>query len=226
MRFTLNEEMIDAARTALANRPLYWLLGGAGAGKTTIGRYLAERFEMPLIDMDARIYGSWRSAFSESHHPVNAAWASAPNGLAWLLDMSWERFDGFHRAAAGEYLSLLAGELAGTPPELPMLIDGGVWHPDVLVQVFPPHRLVALAGPETASAAVWSGERAAMRAMFASFSDPEAAWAKFLSFDEGITRTISAECRRHGIPVLARRAGESVEQVGDRAAAAFGIGLP
>jgi shikimate kinase len=43
---------------------LYWILGGAGSGKTSICQHLSTQFGLPVYDMDAHIYGTYHSRFS------------------------------------------------------------------------------------------------------------------------------------------------------------------
>ena len=115
-RFVVNEALLAAAKAKFANRPrVYWLVGGSGSGKTTLCQALAQQYNLPIYDMDAHIYGEYHGRFSPSRHPVNSQWAAAPNGLAWLLEMSWAEFDAFNQAAVPEYLDLLAEDLEKLP---------------------------------------------------------------------------------------------------------------
>jgi uridine kinase len=108
MQFNINKILLAQARTALSRRDsLYWILGGAGSGKTTVSQALSAKMGIPVYDMDAHIYGTYHNRFTPERHPVNTAWSSAPDGLAWLLDLSWEEFNQFNQAAVPEYLDLL-----------------------------------------------------------------------------------------------------------------------
>ena len=82
--------------------------------------------------MDARIYGSYHGRFSPTRHPANTAWASAPDGLAWLLGLTWDEFDSFNRAALPEYLDLLAEDLDAIELKGALLVDGGLCTPGLL----------------------------------------------------------------------------------------------
>ena len=120
MSFSINEKTLIQARDALAgSRKVYWVLGGAGSGKTTVCGVLSDRLGIPVYDMDAHIYGAYHRRFKQERHPANNAWSTARNGLEWLLQMTWNEFDTFNRAALPEYLELLAqdvqAESSGTP---------------------------------------------------------------------------------------------------------------
>ena len=211
MRFEVDYDILRHARAILARRErLYWLVGGAGVGKTRICALLGEQLGLPVYDMDAHIYGAYHGRFT-THHPVNRAWAAAPNGLAWLLGMSWEEFNQFNQAALPEYLDLLAADLERPEYAHGVLIDGGVCNPALLAQAMPPAQIVCLAAPEQASEQVWQadGERGEMKTFIDQLPQPEEMWRKFLAFDARITETILQESRVSGISVCARSIGET-----------------
>jgi len=218
-RFTINRALLAQARERLGSRPgLYWVVGGAGSGKTTVCRALAARLGIALYDMDAHIYGEYHQRFSPQKHPVNTAWATASNGLAWLLEMSWDEFDRFNRAALPEYLDLLSKDLAATEPNARVLIDGGISNPALLAQAIPAQRIACLAAPGQSGVQVWEEdeERKGMREAVYQLPNPEEAWGKFLEFDRRLTQTILDECRESGIPVYVRDEGTSVDELAER----------
>lgn len=60
MPFILNHDLLTQSRAALGRRDrLYWVVGGAGSSKTTTCRALSAKFELPVHDMDAHIYGAY-----------------------------------------------------------------------------------------------------------------------------------------------------------------------
>lgn len=223
--FTIDHDLLAQARAALQARSrLYWVVGGAGAGKTTVSQVLSATYGIDIYDMDAHIYGDYHGRFSPERHPVNDAWSTAANSLAWLLDMTWSEFNDFNQAALPEYLDLLVEDLAGTPPDACVLIDGGICNPALVARVIPTRQIVCLAAPEGASAAVWEAEdRRPMKDMVRQLPQGEAAWQKFLEFDACITATILAECRENDIVVCARRGSEPVDAFAGRVAQRLGI---
>lgn len=226
MRFTINNDLLSQSRTALFKRErLYWVVGGAGSGKTTICRALSARFDIPVYDMDAHIYGVYHGRFSQERHPVNKAWSDAQNGLAWLLEMSWDEFDRFNQAALPEYLDLLAKDLEASESSAGLLIDGGICNPALIAQVISSHQIVCLESSEWSSTEIWqeTAERQTMKAMVYQLPKPEAAWRKFLEFDSQITHTILKECRENNIAICSRGVSESVDEFAEMVAKALGI---
>jgi hypothetical protein len=226
MKFDINYDLLEQSRITLLKREnLYWIIGGAGSGKTVISRSLSERYNIPVYDMDACVYGTYHSRFTQEHHPVNSAWASSQNGLAWLLDMTWDEFNNFNRAALVEYLNLMSEDICMSYPNARLIIDGGVCNPSILTQVLSPHQIICLAMPEQSSTDIWEGidERKSMKESVCQLPNPKEAWKKFLEFDGKITSTILKECRESDINILSRDTNESVGELTSRAADAWHI---
>ncbi len=226
MRFPIDNNLLTQSRDSLSKRNgLYWFVGGAGSGKSTICRTLSTRFDSPVYDMDAHIYGTFHDRFTQERHPVNKAWSKAPDGLAWLLDMSWDEFNSFNQAALPEYVDLLAQDLETADPSANLLIDGGICNPALLAQVLPARQIVCLARPERSSVEIWeeNDQRIAMREMIYQLPKGDEAWRKFLEFDGLITHTILKECQESNIPVCARTEMESVDEFAAKVIKVLGI---
>jgi hypothetical protein len=226
MRYAINQDHLSHARATLSKRDsLYWIVGGAGSGKTTICHALAASHGIPVYDMDAHIYGAYHGRFTEQRHPVNKAWSSSQNGLAWLLAMSWEEFDNFNRAALPEYLDLLGEDLQNINPDGTLLIDGGICNPAIIAQVMPTEQIICLSMPERPSSDIWqeSDDRLAMKDAIYQLPNPGEAWRKFLEFDGRITGTILKECQENNISVCSRGAAEKVDAFAQRVGAILGI---
>ena len=227
MGFNINNDLLTQSRTTLFSQDrLYWIVGGAGSGKTTVCQALSATFDIPIYDMDAHIYGAYHGRYSPTRHPVNSAWAAAPDGLAWLLNMSWEEFNNFNQATLPEYLDLLAEDVSAGKSDASLLIDGGICNPALIAQVIPPSQIVCLANPGKSSAEIWEGsaERTAMKDIIFQLPEPQQAWRIFLDFDARITQTILRECLESGITVCTRTAAESVDEFCTRTALALGLG--
>lgn len=223
MPFPVNFKLIVQAREILSFRErLFWIIGGAGSGKSTVCRVLSERYALPVYDMDAHIYGTYHNRFSSERHPANTAWSTSGNGLAWLLSMSWEEFNSFNQAALPEYLDLLAGDLAETPTDAPLLIDGGISNPAMLAKVLPLQQIICLATKPGVN--VWEGvDRQAMKEAIYQLPNPEEAWRKFLEFDARITRTLEEECRENRIKICRPSSSASVDDLAEEVARLLGL---
>lgn len=200
---------------------LYFLIGGSCTGKTTLSQALAARYKLPIIDMDAHIYGDYHGRFTAEDHPANYAWATAENGLAWLMAKSWPAFDQFNAASNSEYLALLAEDLLGHDPQQSILVDGGFSKPGILAQFVPARQIVCLALPEGVSGRIWNEnpERLLMKEMVQQLSYPPDAWQQFLWLDSCISQTMVAESEQHGIQVICRDEKSTVAQLTDQIAA-------
>jgi hypothetical protein len=217
--FRVDADLLGECQRALStDTRVRWIVGGAGSGKSTQCRGVRDRYGIPVIDMDARIYGSFHRLYSPQRHPVSSAWASAGDGLRWLLEMSWDDFDAFNRASLPEYLDLLADELAARPPGQTLLIDGGVSCPALLASVIGPSRVVCLVRRELDSRALWSepGDRSAMRDSILSLDGTGGLWERFLDFDRRITESMALEAATSGVQLCEWDVSERPEVVLDR----------
>ena len=223
MRFPVNFDLLAHARDVLSGREkLFWIIGGAGSGKTTICSLLSEQYALPVYDMDVHIYGSYHTRFTPERHPVNSAWSTSENGLAWLLGMSWDEFNSFNQAALPEYLDLLAWDLTDSSPESPLLIDGGISNPALIAQVIPTRQIVCLSAPLDVN--VWeSADRRSMKDAIYQLPNPEEAWLKFLDFDKQITRTIEIESQDNNISICLMNSNTSPEALAGEAARKIGL---
>lgn len=204
---------------------IFWIVGGAGSGKTTVCLLLSDLCGLPVYDMDAHIYGSFHSRFNPQRHPVNWAWSHSPDALAWLLDMSWDEFNRFNQAALPEYLDLLAEDLEKLPPPDGILVDGGISNPGLLARLIPARHMVGLAVNGLSSAQVWEGEpeRVEMKQAVQRLPHPEAAWQRFLEFDRRLTAGILQECRVCGIPLCLREGSATPQEMAGRVASLLGL---
>ena len=217
--------LLDSHPSLSKRENLYWIVGGAGSGKSTVSKALAAKFEILIYDMDAQIYGAYHGRFTQERHPVNKIWSTADNGLAFLLDMTWDEFNEFNQAALPEYLYLLAEDLNATDAKASILIDGGISNPGLVAEIISPKNIICLVGPDRSSAEIWEGsdERLAMKEYIYQLPNPEEAWRKFLEFDENINQTILKESLENMISVCSRSVNESVDEFTMRVANKLGI---
>ncbi len=216
MRFDLNSNLLGQARAVLEKRKrVYWIVGGACAGKSTISRAISARYGIPLYDVDAHVFDDYPNRCIWERHPAIKTWFTAPDPFAWLLGLPEDEFIEFNRAANAEYLDLLADDLAGMAPNQAMVIDGGVTNPGLLAEVMRVEQIVCVATTEAMSVQAWeeSADRRFMKEMVYQLPEPEEAWNKFLRFDQLMTRIILEECRQAGIRIYFRTEATSTDSL-------------
>ena len=212
-RFEADKTLIEKARTVLGVRTgLVWLIGGSCSGKSTVSRGLSARTGISVYDMDEAVFGRFR--FDPVRHPATTAWFTADNPLRWMLSLPWPEFDALYRAANAEMLDLLADDL-NCRRDAPLLIDGGITHPALLVQTLLPSRIICLEAPAGFATQEWetAAGRAPMKDEILAMPDGEALWQRFLDYDRRMTATIGRESREAGILVVNRSEGRAVEEL-------------
>jgi hypothetical protein len=209
----------EATRRLQKRGGLSWVLGAAGAGKSTVCQMLRAQHGLEIYDMDAHIYGDYHHRYDPKRHPANSVWSTAPESLSWTLDLGWEEFDAFSRAALVEYLDLLAEDLE--KHDRTVIIDGGGWHPEMIARAIGSEHLAVLSGGARGRDLWESADRIQMRAYFKNMTDPDGAWEIFLDYDQRIASTLMEECRRSNLALLNRTDGETPEDLGRRVAEAL-----
>ncbi|BCJ35426.1 hypothetical protein Athai_29290 [Actinocatenispora thailandica] len=100
-----------------------WLGGGCGAGKSTLARRLAYRYDLRLWPVDAYSYAHQRRATTEPGWPVMRAAAGLDFAARWLsgsVDDQLVRFLGY----AAEQFTMVADDLAALPDRTLTLVEG------------------------------------------------------------------------------------------------------
>jgi hypothetical protein len=226
MYFTLDKELLSGARSVLWERTdIYWIIGGSCSGKSTISRAMSKRIGIPVYDMDTYVFDRYMGKYLQGRHPASLAWFSSPNPLAWSLSLSWDEFESMYKAANAEYLDLLAEDLRDEVFEGALIVDGGITHPSVLVQVLKPEQVVCLDINEDERTQIWetSQDRTAMKQWVYDLTDPEEKWSKFLSFDNLITKAIVEESRQEQIRIFFRGKTTTIEDLTDQIIGHFSL---
>jgi hypothetical protein len=222
-----DQTLLTAAGQRLRARPrLRFLAGGAGSGKSAVARELAARSDVTVVDMDARIYGTWADCWQRGRHPVASAWLASADPLAMQLAMAPEAFLEFQDALAVEVLDLLADELASEPPAAGWLVvDGGFGSIGVLTEAVPPAWVACLAAADLDSTALWMGDpdRRAFLDMVASVEAVDDPVQRFLALDAAMTAAFVEDARACGVALVAHPTGEPVAVTAGRAAIQLGL---
>jgi hypothetical protein len=145
--------------------------------------------------------------------------------LAWQLDLSLEAFDAYNRTATVEYLELFTQDATIQTVQNPILVDGGITHPSLLMQIIPKENIVCVDANHATCVNEWetSATRAEMKQWVFNLPDPHKKWEKFLDCDALITRTIVEECEANGIKYWMRDESTTVEALSHKIAIYFGL---
>ena len=212
----MDQALVEVARDALQARTgLRFVVGAAGTGKTTVCAAIRERLRIDVLDMDARIYGSWHGRFDPVRHPASHAWSAAADPLAWQLALEPEAYLAFQEASTVEALDLLGGELRETDPARPLLVDGGFGSVAALARIVPPDRIVCLTLPAADQARVWTAteDRHAFLEMVAGVTAVDDPVGRFLALDAHLARAMVRDSVASGVLVLERAPDEPVAAI-------------
>ena len=226
MLFSLDHDLLTEVRAALSeHKRNYWILGGAGSGKSTVCRALAEQLPIIVYDMDAYVFGDFMSRFTGERHPASTAWFSASDPMNWALSLSWTEFNSMYQAASAEYISLFAEDISKGTINEPVIVDGGITHPSVLAEVVPVKRIICLMTAPGLLENVWesSEERLAMKRYVLALENGLSKWNTFQEFDARLTQTALEESELFGIKVISRDEGASASHTASKAAEYFGL---
>ena len=228
-RFAVDEGLVMDARAVFERLPgVRFVVGGAGTGKSTVCAEIGRHRGIDVLDVDTLLYGDWFGRFDPRRHRAGHAWSSAADPLAWQLSLDPDAFSAFHAASTAECLDLLAADLAGRGPDVPLLVDGGFGRPAVLARVVPAERIACLALPARLRGRVWTGseERRAFLAEVAAARLPDGAdpVAAFLDLDDRLHDDAIRDARAAGVAIVER---DETTALGDLVArVAAGLGIP
>lgn len=225
----MDEALLADVRARLADHPgLRFVLGGAGTGKSTVCAAIADRNPVRLIEVDARLYGSWHGVFDARRHPACHAWSSAADPLAWLVALDPDAFLAWHAASTVEALDLLAVELGAVESDgrdAAILVDGGFGSSAVLARAIPPRHIAVLSLAPAPGGDVWtsSPDRRAFLDVVAGVRGIADPVARFLALDRALSDRIVADAASAGMRIFQRLADTSVAALADAVAAHLGI---
>jgi hypothetical protein len=216
----------DAREALQARTGLRFVVGAAGTGKTTVCAAIGERLRIDVLDMDARIYGSWHGRFDPVRHPASRAWSAAADPLAWQLALEPEAYLAFQEASTVEALDLLGDELRDEDPARAFLVDGGFGSAGALARIVPPDRIVCLALPAADQARAWTAteDRRAFLEMVAGVTAVADPVGRFLALDAHLAGAMVRDSEASGILVLERRPTDGIAPFAERVARALGLG--
>jgi len=201
---------------------VFWILGGACTGKSTLATALREYLGLHLIDMDERIYGTWVPLYSAESYPENHHWIHQVNPLEWALGLSDDAYSEHCKKVSGEYFQLLEIELGCRDNQEATIIDGGFNSLVPWIQEIQPGNVICLDIERELAITEWNSHpnRAGFKREIIALSEGEEKWKRFLELDALISSQLVQQANALEIPVIsARRAdnlGTLVEQLVER----------
>lgn len=192
-------------------RDVLWLGGGCGAGKSTLARMLAHRFDLRLYRVDSFAYPHQRRA-DPKRHPQMVRLAGLSH-TELFVDPSPRRLADDFRAHSRERFAMVLDDLAGLDGGPLVVAEGPSLLPELVAPVAasPGHTLFLLPTGE------FTGRNLAKR-FDPREADPDAAVrrAKRLERDRLLTGAVRAAATGHGLPVLDVDGSLSLEQTAAR----------
>jgi len=188
----------------------FWIVGGACTGKSTLSGALSESLGFSLIDMDARIYGTWLSVYSADTFPENYQWIQQPNALEWALQQSDEEYLSYCNRVSLEYFQLLKIELSRLYNQAGSIVDGGFSSLMPWVSHLDQANVVCLDVDRDVAVSEWNTDpdRVVFKQEIQALPSGEKKWIRFLELDALITSQLVVQANASGVPVIhARRVG-------------------
>lgn len=198
-----------------------WVGGGSGAGKTTVARLLAERFDVELYSADATI-----SVHSERLDATAAPLLERFRRMS--MDERWVEPDPVTMYAAfpwfhGEGFDLLIEDLQQMPKDRLVLAEGFRLLPHLVrPHVSNPRHAVWLVPTRTFRQAAF-GQRAPTDNFWLRTTDPGRAFANLLERDRIFSDEVTSDAARSGLEVLYVDGTRTVDGTADELAARFGL---
>lgn len=198
-----------------------WIGGGTGAGKTTVARRIAERFDLPMYSCDDTI----------SVHATRLSAASAPLLHRYLRMRMHERWVLRDPASMcrtfpwfqGEGFELILEDLRSLPSSRPILVEGFRLLPHLVGPHLsdPRHAVWLLPTPEFRQAAFAARDGA--EAFWLRTTDPRRALENLLERDELFAGAVARDATRHELNTLVVHGTCSVEVTVEALATRFGL---
>jgi len=198
-----------------------WVGGGSGAGKTTVARLLAERFEIASYSTDATI-GIHSERLKATAAPLLERFRRMSMDERWIQHdpvTMYATFPWFH----GEGFDLLIEDLREMPTDRPLVVEGFRLLPQLVrPYVSNPSHAVWLVPTEGFRHAAFSRRQSA-DAFWLRTTDPNRALTNLLERDRIFSAKIALDVERDDLEALYVDGTRSVDSMATELASRFGL---
>ena len=202
-------------------RHVYWLGGGSGAGKSTVGRRVAARHGLRLYPTDDVMSDHGRRSTPEDC-PFLAEFIAMDMDERWLNRSPETMLDTFHWFR-GEGFGLIVEDLLRLPAEPGVIVEGFRLLPRLVKPLLaePSHAVWLLPTPDFRRAAFHS--RGSLWAIARKTSNPEVALRNLLERDRMFTERLTEEAERLELAAIEVDTAMTQDDLTERVTAAFGL---
>lgn len=191
---------------------VYWIGGGAAAGKTTISRLLCDEFGFTRFSGDKRWIEHWQTATVERNPIAHRIGSTLKQGdrFDWFFDRSGNEIaDDYFEMARLEFEDAV-DELLEMPRESPIVVDAFLGSPEFVLTVAKRERAVFLTCTDDFSKKTWMsrttegapGFLPMLRQQMDTCSDPQSARDNFIDSNVIESRFMADDCRRGGATLI------------------------
>ncbi|AUG81089.1 hypothetical protein CFP65_6433 [Kitasatospora sp. MMS16-BH015] len=201
-----------------------WLLGGTGAGKSTLARLLADRHDLTLYEGD-RAEHDWLTRCTPQDHPHLSALREARSGGMWQGRTARQVFEAMP-SLHGETTEFLVADLLALPSDRPVLVDWFGILPTHMGPLLhhPEQAVFLLPTPQFRQAALTTryADPARARATWGSHA-PESVLTRRLERDALWDEEIRRQAADQGLDTLTVDGSTPAAALADRLATRFGL---
>jgi hypothetical protein len=187
---------------------VYWIGGGAAAGKSTISRRLCEEFGFTRWAGDGRWIEHWQTATREKNPVAFHIEETLRSGgsFNWFLGRRGEEIAHDYVTMARVEFEDAVDELRRVPRDVPIVVDAFLGFPELVLKVAEPRKAVFLISTDDFSFRTWKhrttegspGLMPILRKQLDGCSDPQFALDSFIESNYILSRFVANDCRREG----------------------------
>ena len=184
---------------------VYWVGGGAAAGKSSISRRLSNEFGFTLFSGDRRWIEHWQTASAQRNPVAHQIGETTRRGdpFDWFFDRSGKEIADDYRKMGRVEFEDAVDELLQMPRKTPIVVDAFLGLPQLVLEVAEPHRAVFLICTDDFMKMMWNNRVTAgspdflpiLRKQLDTCSDPQAAVDNFIESNVIQNRFIAEDCQ-------------------------------